>query len=422
MTLSSFLSWLKRPFIFIPALILVVAGLWLLFRSTESHGADISVRVKRAAFQVAVNVSGELQAKTSIDIHGPEGARAQGIWQLKIEKLIPEGSVVKAGDWVADLDRTEIASKIKEAELAVQKADAQYTQTSLDTNLTLSGSRDDITNLRSSLEETKLQLDQSAYEPPAIKRHTELEYQSAQRHLQQSIDNYKTKLKQAVARMSQASADLQKEKQQFEALTTLFAQLSVNAPANGMVIYAREWNGRKKTVGSQISAWEPTVATLPDLSQMLSVCYVNEVDIQKVKKGQAVEIGLDADPNKHLRGTVEEVANIGEQRPNSDSKVFEVRIQIEKSDSTLRPAMTTSNRIVVSEIANTLSLPLECLHSENGKTYVYTRRSGKLVKQEVKIGAMNENEGQILAGLNENEDVFLSTPSGATTASVQALP
>ena len=43
-------------------------------------------------------------------------------------------------------------------------------------------------------------------------------------------------------------------------------QHTVRAPAPGMVIYAREWNGRKKAVGSQVSPWEPTVATLPDLS------------------------------------------------------------------------------------------------------------------------------------------------------------
>ncbi len=414
--------FVKQPVGYVSLGLILAAGLWFFMRSTTVSAKDILVPVKRGQFKVSVSVSGELQARNSIEIHGPEGARAEGIWQLKIDKLIPEGTVVKEGDWVADLDRTEVASKLKEAELAMQKAEAQYTQTSLDSSLTLSAARDDITNMRSTLEETKLQLDQSAYEPPAIKRHTELEYQSAERRLQQSISSYQTKLKQAVARMSQASADLQKERQRMESLNSLFGKLSVTAPANGMVIYAREWNGRKKTVGTQISGWDPTVATLPDLSQMLSVCYVNEVDIQKVRKGQYVEIGLDADPAKRLQGSIFEVANIGEQRPNSDSKVFEVRIQISQVDTLLRPAMTTSNHILVSQINDALSLPLECLHNENGKSYVYTRRSSSTVKQEVRIGAMNDNEVQILAGLNQGDQAYLSPPQNASTASLAPLP
>ena len=57
-------------------------------------------------------------------------------------------------------------------------------------------------------------------------------------------------------------------------------------PAGGMVIYVREWNGKKKAVGSQWSPWDPTVATLPDLTQMEPVTYVNEVDVRKLSVGQ----------------------------------------------------------------------------------------------------------------------------------------
>src|SRR2546428_323858 len=57
---------------------------------------------------------------------------------------------------------------------------------------------------------------------------------------------------------------------------------TIKAPSAGMVIYEKEWNGKKRVVGSQIGAWEPTVATLPDLSHMESMTYVNEIDIRKV--------------------------------------------------------------------------------------------------------------------------------------------
>src|SRR4051795_7816765 len=139
------------------------------------------------------------------------------------------------------------------------------------------------------------------------------------------------------------------------------SSFTIKAPPPGMVIYVREWNGKKKGVGSQWSPWDPTVATLPDLTQMESDTYINEVDVRKVAVGQKVEISLDADPTKKLSGTVTQIANVGEQRPNQDSKVFEVKIQVTKADTTLRPGMTTSNAIETAAVPNVLSVPLEAV-------------------------------------------------------------
>jgi Barrel-sandwich domain of CusB or HlyD membrane-fusion len=178
-----------------------------------------------------------------------------------------------------------------------------------------------------------------------------------------------------------------------------------------MVVYAREWGGKKKIVGSTISPWDPTVATLPDLRQMESITYVNEVDIQKVAVGQSVKLKLDADPNKHLTGTVSTVANIGEQRPNSDSKVFEVRIAINESDTTLRPAMTTSNEILVAKADSALSIPLECVHTQDSLTFVYKKSGGSIVKQEVLLGLLNENAAIVQRGVGGDDRLLLSMPS-----------
>src|SRR4029077_1800984 len=125
----------------------------------------------------------------------------------------------------------------------------------------------------------------------------------------------------------------------------VMGSFTIKAPSPGMVIYIREWSGKKKGVGSQWNAWDNAVATLPDLTQMESQTYINEVDVRKLSVGQKVAITLDSDPSKRLDGTVKAVANVGEQRPNQDSKVFEVKIDVIKADTTLRPGMTTANAI-----------------------------------------------------------------------------
>ncbi len=84
-----------------------------------------------------------------------------------------------------------------------------------------------------------------------------------------------------------------------------------------MVIYYKEWSGEKRQVGSSVSPWDRTVATLPDLSTMVSKTYVNEIDISKVSRGQQVRVGVDAFPEKKYTGVVTSVANIGEQLRNA---------------------------------------------------------------------------------------------------------
>lgn len=382
------------------------------FFTTSGTGAvsDIVARPAKGPFMVTVTTTGELQAKNSVNIMGPEKARTANIWQMKITNIVPEGTVVKKGDFVAELDKSEVTSKLKDSQLSVQKLDAQYLQTKLDSTLTLSQARDELVNLFYAQEEKHLVVDQSAYEAPAMRRQAEIDYERAQRSYEQAKKNYVTRTKQSVAKAQAAEADLMKERQRMDLYQNTAEEFTIKAPENGMVIYAREWNGKKKIVGSTINAWEPTVATLPDLREMESITYVSEVDIQKVAVGQKVTLTLDADPNKKLTGQVTTVANIGEQRPNSDSKVFEVRIKVNESDTTLRPAMTTSNEILIARLDTSLSVPLECVHNEGTLTFVYKKNGGSIVRQEVKLGLLNDNAAVVQSGLDERDEVLLSVP------------
>jgi hypothetical protein len=147
------------------------------------------------------------------------------------------------------------------------------------------------------------------------------------------------------------------------------------------------------------------------MSIMESQTYVNEIDVRKLAVGQPVTITLDADPGKQLKGKVTAVAGVGEQRPNSDAKVFEVKISVEKPDTTLRPGMTTGNTIDTKAIPNVLHLPLEAVMNENGVPYVFKKGRVRVTKQEIETGAMNDDEVVVTRGLEENDRVLLSPPA-----------
>jgi len=341
---------------------------------------------------------------------------------MKISTLVPEGMVVKAGDVVAELDRSTLGSRLQDVTVALQKAEAVYEQASLDSALNLSKAREDIRTMELAVEEKKLAKEQSVYEAPTIRRQAEIDLEKADRALTQARADYKTRAEQAQAKMREVGADKQRQTNLLAVVQDVLANFTIRAPAPGMVIYVREWSGKKRTAGSQVSSWDPAVATLPDLSQMESVTYVNEIDVRKVAVGQPVSLTLDSDPTKKLTGKVTSVANVGEQRPNQDAKVFEVKIAVDQADTTLRPGMTTGNIIETLKVPNSLSVPLEAVNTEEGIAFVYKANGGGIVKQEVVTGYMNEEAVTIEKGLAETDRVMLTIPADHARIPLVRLP
>lgn len=392
-----------------------------LFAPAANTAVDLETEVRRGAFESVVVSAGELQAKNSEHIKGPEGLRRIGLWQVKIQDLIPEGTLVEEGDYVAALDQSEISGKIRDTQAELEKAESQYLQVKLDTTLTLRAARDELLNLEFQLEQKEITLEQSRFEPPAIIRQSELDLQKGRRDLQQAKENYKVKQLQAEAKMAEAQATLQQVQYKMNNFLEVSQQFTVTAPKAGMVIYIREWGGSKKKVGSSISPWDLSVATLPDLKDMLSKTYVNEVDIRRVQVGQEVRVGLDAFPDLSLKGKVVEVANVGEQRGNTDAKVFEVMVEVLESDSSVRPGMTSVNRILSQAIADTLVVPLDAVFVEDGVQYVFKKTGLQYEKQQVLLGPSNENEAVLVAGLRAGDKLLLNKPLGAEKKRIQML-
>ena len=381
-----------------------------LFRGSRGNGeSELTSKVVRGPFQIVVTTTGELEARNSEKIMGPEGLSQVGIWRTTIEDIIADGSLVDSGQYVARLDQTEISNKIKDKETELEKLETQVTKTKIDTSIEMRAARDELINLKYALEERRIVLEQSKYEPPATIRQAEIALERAERAYDQAMKNYKLKLDKNRANMQDVQASYEQARRQLEIMLKVKEGFIIRAPKSGMLIYRRNWDGKKMGVGAQISTWDNIVATLPDLSKMISKTYVNEIDISKVKQGQKALVSIDAFPDKKLNGVVREVANIGEQIQGSNAKVFEVIIDIIDSDSILRPAMTTKNQIITKEFNNVLYVPLEAVHAEGKTTFVYSK--GR--KIEVKTGESNENYIIIEEGLVEGDEVLLSVPGSS---------
>ncbi|MCX6245489.1 MAG: efflux RND transporter periplasmic adaptor subunit [Bacteroidetes bacterium] len=391
--------------------VLVIIGYFIFSRDSKSE--LITIRVNKGTFPIEVTTTGELFAKSSEKIRGPQGLPQMQIYSVKILKLVQEGTRVDSGAFVAALDQSEMTSKMKEIETNRDKALTQLTQRQIDSSLNLRRLRDDQINLTYDLEQKKTIQEQSKYEPKAIQRQAEIDVEKAERGMEQARKSYGLQYQKEVANMDDANATYSQAQRKLEQMQEKIKMFTIFAPKKGMVIYTRNWNGRQQE-GSTVDTWgDFTVAELPDLSKMISRTYVNEIDISRVKTGQEVRIGIDAFPDKKFTGKVTEVANVGEQLPNTNAKVFEVNILINEFDSILKPAMTSKNTIITASIPNVMYAPIEAVFSNDSISYVFKKDGGSIIKQQVIAGQSNNNEIILKAGVNENDELLLLPPENA---------
>ncbi len=404
---------MKKGHIIIAAIV-VLAVFAIIFYSAKDTKSQtqIETEVQHGDFEVLVTVTGELKAKNSVSIKVPsQELRDIRVWEISIGKLVDEGTEVDSGDFVAQLDDSNVRNALKDIEEKIEANQAEIEKAKIDSSLDLRSQRDNIINLKFSVQESEITLEQSKYESPSVIRKAQIDLDKTKRELEQALGNYKLKIQQAKVNIRQKTADLNKNLRYKEQIMSALSKLTIKAPASGMVIYQKERNGTKRTVGSNIQLWrDPVVATLPDMSSFNSITYVNEIDISKIKPNQKVNVGIDAFPDKKFTGSVTRVANIGEQLPNTDAKVFEVEIRLNETDPVLRPSMTTSNAIITKDYKDVNFLPLEAVHSNDSLTFVY-RKNG--TKQLVVLGEANDNEIIIEKGLNAGDMVLLTVPENA---------
>ncbi|MCM4153496.1 RND transporter [Arenibacter sp. N53] len=410
----------KKLLLFGIPIVLVLVG-YTLFGNTSDEDVAITTKVVKGEFLNEVIISGEAQSTSLKKINGPDDIRKFKLRDVKIQDLIPEGSLVKEGDYVGRLDPSEVNEQILDAQLNLETAQSKYTQEQLDTTLTLKQERTAIKDLLFDIQENKLELKQSIYEPPATIKKLEINIERLERDLKEKTEDYKIKEQKAMAKMVEVGTEVSKISKMLEELRNLQKSFTIHSDANGMVTYAKNWDGSKRKVGSSISMWDPAIATLPDLTKMESKTYANEVDIRKIKKDLPVIIGFDAFPDVTVKGTITNVANVGEEKRGSDIKLFQVLVNFDENNDNVRPGMTTSNRILIHKEEEVLMVPLEAVFSQDSISFVYAKSGLSIDKKEIEIGESNLDVVIIKKGLNENEVVYLSKPEGMDEKSILSL-
>jgi RND family efflux transporter MFP subunit len=192
----------------------------------------------------------------------------------------------------------------------------------------------------------------------------------------------------------------------------------IDSPIDGTVIDRAIGPGEVVTPGVQATFEGRALIAIADLSQLVVKTDVNQIDVAKLKVGQAVTVTLDALPGRTINARVTWIAPASVMAKDKQVDVFPVEATLETSDAAIKPGMVADVRVHVDKRVGVVILPIEAVVEQGGAHWVTTLTYGADGKplrhlSKVEVGARNDREIEIVSGIAPGERVVVRPPSAA---------
>lgn len=402
---------IKRKYIIISAILFLVITATAISVSTSSEKKEIYHEVKKGKFEAIIECKGEINGLKAVEIRLPEvfSNTELRIYQMKITDLIQDGKTVKKGDFIAQLDASQIMPYLQTEQQNLERAMSDLNNAKIDSAIQLSQKREEITNALLDLEYNKIDLEQSVFESEAYQRKAQMTYQKALNNIAKIERSYKMDLDKFATYVTRHEQNVKRSTDKIEQYNVALASCRITAPSDGIVIFGTTLLGEKLSRDQQVVAFDyyPPLATLPDMSEVISEIFVKEIDIAKIEKGDSVLATFDAIEGLALKGHIKEISKMGEDHKDFDMRVFKVTVYLDENDPRLKPAMSANIDIILEKATDVISIPLNTIYSENGETFVYLKNGNDIIKQPIKTGAVNEESILVEEGLSEGDVIVI---------------
>jgi len=262
------------------------------------------------------------------------------------------------------------------------------------------------------------------------------DYQEAGRELERVRAGARSKLAQAQAKFQSSQATYALQKELLEKVRRQLDGCIIKAPSPGQVVYSSSMLDRFQRqqrlieVGSEVRERQ-SIISIPDQSVMKAEVKIHETWIDKIQLGQKARITIAAFPDKVFTGKVLKKSPMSDQTDfwSPDLKVYTTDVSIDGTYDFLKTGMTGKVEIIVDELKNVISVPIQTVTNIEGKKFCYVATGKSQERREVQTGAFNTDFVEIKNGLAEGEKVLLNPPrlagpavKGKSTAYEKPLP
>lgn len=367
---------------YIVAVVLVVAvSVWAFSGSKRKEQVDfVTEKVAPGNIQSSITATGTIEPVTSVTV----GTQVSGI----VSKLyVDYNSVVKKGQVIAELDKSNLMSQLNSAKANLQQMQA---------------------NLRKAQEDL-------AYQHANFNRYKTLYNKGlvSANDFETALLSYQT-ASQSVSSVRQQVNAAQEEVKRAQ---TNLGYATITSPIDGIVLSKSVEEGQ--TVAASFST--PELFTIAqDLTNMQVVANVDEADIGGVKEGERVTFTVDAYPDETFQGTVKQVRQ--EATTTNNVVTYEVVISAPNANLKLKPGLTANVTIFTAERSGVLSVSSKALRytptketvghmkivDGGGKSKVWVIEGNTIKSVPVNIGMTDGTHTQILSGVSRGQVIVTS--------------
>ena len=357
----------KKLWMGVGAVVIVALVIWMCSGGKKEETVEFeTAKAERLDIHTTITATGTIEPVTSVTV----GTQVSGI----VSKLyVDYNSVVKKGQVIAELDKTNLMSELNRAKA-------------------------DLTSAESTL----------AYETANFKRYQTL----FDKGLVSANDYESAKLSYEKARQTAASSRENVQKAQ-----TNLGYATITSPIDGVVLSKSVEEGQ--TVAASFNTPE-LFNIAQDLTDMRVIADIDEADIGGVKEGQRVTFTVDAFPDDKFEGQVTQVRQ--EATTTSNVVTYEVVISAPNKDLKLKPGLTANVTIYTLEKNDVLAVPAKALRFtpneallKNGQQIedlevpmkVWTLEGNTFKAHKVEIGTTNGMLTEIVSGISEGTDVLV---------------
>ncbi len=415
----------KHIILIVAAGVVVVAGLTLLiFRgkifpsasgTAAGNSSSISlVKVSRGDITTSISASGQLQPNTITTIRPDSSMPTRKLISLPVK----EGERVEAGQILAKVDPSGLDLDLRSAQATYQAQKAKLDNLmAKPAGLDVSQSEADLAQAKNTLDnaeitytstkaladkdlasknqltdaERQLSLAKARYD------NAELSYQSVKAQSQDDV------LQSQEAAVAQADSNLRKARLIYDSAT-------IRSPVNGIVAEITV------NVGDLVGP-STAIMTVIDPDPMWLIAQINENDVVQLKMGQPATVTPSGYPDMVLDGKVIQLDLKAQVQQNVS--MFAATIQIPNRDGRLLWGMNADAEVTVLAVRGVLTLPTSAVKTANGTSQVTIQDGDKLVSWDVEVGANDGSKVQILAGLDEGEEVVVQRRASSSSSSTR---
>lgn len=427
----------------------VIASIMAFRNAVQSSGAQgdgLTFEVFRGEFVASVNESGDIESSSNVEVRC--AVKSKGSPGTAILEIIPEGTMVKEGDFVCQLDDSALQDELTLQRIAVaeDKAALIQAESDLDTAQRVlvefenglfeqevarlkaevataeeavrraAEFRRHSENLSRKGYRTKTQLEADKFAEEKAKLDLSLAKQNLSVYRDFTKDRmvaeFKSEIKKQEANVEATQYTVQLSRDREKELEQEVANCRVTAPVDGMVVYANETDRRGDASfvieeGALIRDGQPIVM-LPDPRRMQVRTKVNDSKINRVTVGNECLVRVDTDPEKPVTGEVKRIASFPLPRRWYQAPIeYEVFVEITQQSDLIRPGLRGKVEIFTERIEDVIQAPVSSVVRHEEDYFVFVKSADEVDARKVKIGINNDKFIVVDEGLQPGDQVLV---------------